>query len=106
MSPVTLSTRPPAVPAPATHLDLAGSTAERMVLIVAPANGRFHPVVSEGSVEAGGLIAHITGGRGRSDAVASPARLAIRGLLALPGHLVVRGQALAWAQVADGGAAA
>ena len=106
MSPLTLTTRPATLPRPVPNPDLAGSTAERLVLIVAPVNGRFRPVVAEGTVEAGGLVAHITGGRDRSDAVASPARLAIQGLLALPGHLVVRGQALAWARVADGGAAA
>jgi hypothetical protein len=105
MSPVTLTPRP-AAPATPASADLAGSTAERLVLIVAPANGRFRPVVAEGTVEAGGLVAHITGGRGRSDAVASPVRAAIQGLLALPGHLVVRGQALAWAHVADSGSAA
>ena len=100
-----LSDRPDAALRPHPTAELAGSAAERMVLIVAPANGRFRPVLAEGTVDAGAVVAHITGGRGRSDAVASPARLALQGLLALPGHLVVRGQALAWTHVVDGAAA-
>lgn len=89
-----------AAPARTGEAELAGTAAERLVLIVAPSNGRFRPRVSEGAVSMGALVAHVTGGRGRADEVRCPADAVVRGLLARPGQLVSRGQALAWAKAA------
>lgn len=89
---------PPAAHAALPGADLAGSTAEALVVIVAPCNGRFRPVLSHGRAAAGALVGHVTGGRGRAEEVHLPAAATIQGLLALPGHLVIRGQALAWAR--------
>jgi hypothetical protein len=84
----------------------AGSTADRLVLIVSPGNGRFRPAVSEGPVAAGGIVAQVAGGRDRVEDVACPVAATIQGLLTRPGQLVIRGQALAWAVVAENGSAA
>ncbi|MPZ71882.1 MAG: hypothetical protein GEU74_01415 [Nitriliruptorales bacterium] len=84
---------PPAAPA------LAGTAAEALVLIVAPCNGRFHPVVTQGEVTAGHVVAQVTLGRNGSHDVTCPVGAAVQGLLTRPGQLVTRGQALAWAQV-------
>lgn len=93
---VTLSRgTPPPAPPPA----LAGSAAEALLLIVAPCNGRFRPVVTAGDVRAGELVAQITVGRDGSHDVAAPVGACIQGLLTRPGQLVTRGQALAWARV-------
>ena len=86
--------------------DLAGTAAEGLLVIVAPANGRFQPVVSEGRLGAGAVVARITSGRGRALDVRVPAAAAVRGLLTLPGQLVTRGQALAWAQLEPAGSPA
>ena len=91
----------PAEPAHTPPADLAGSTAERLLVLVAPANGRFAPEVASGRVEAGAVVASVAGGRGRSEQVRSPVAAVIRGLLLRPGQLVLRGQALAWAVVAE-----
>ncbi len=85
-------------PTSACQAELAGTAAERLVLIVAPSNGRFRPKVSDGAVPVGALVAHVTGGRGRADEVRCPADVVVHGLLARPGQLVQRGQALAWAK--------
>lgn len=91
-----------ATPAPGRPTALTGSAAEHLVVLVAPANGRFAPALSEGAVAAGELVAHVAGGRGRREEVRSPVAATIRGLLTRPGQLVLRGQALAWAVVAEG----
>ncbi|HVM19450.1 MAG TPA: hypothetical protein VM307_05785, partial [Egibacteraceae bacterium] len=80
---------------------LADSTAERLRLVVAPANGRFRPHVTSGSVLRGDLLAVLTGSRGREVEVRCPADLHVAGLLALPGQLVTAGQALLWASLGD-----
>ena len=77
--------------------ELTGTAAEALCLVVAPGNGRFQPAVSAGEVAAGGLLGSIAAGGGRRHEVRTPADVVVQGLLALPGHLVVRGQALAWA---------
>lgn len=82
--------------------DLSGTAAERLVVLVAPANGRFSPALVEGAVAAGDVVAHVAGGRGRRDDVRSPVDATLRGLLTRPGQLVVRGDALAWAVVSEG----
>ena len=84
-------------PAPA----LAGSAAERLLLLVAPTNGRFAPTLTAGSAPAGAVIAHINGGRGRQTEVRTPVAVEVRGLLLRAGQLVTSGQALAWAVVAE-----
>lgn len=75
---------------------LEGSTAERLLIVVARVHGRFRPAVVGGVVDAGALLGHITGG-GRSEEVRAPAALEVQGLLAHSGHLVAPGQALIWA---------
>ena len=94
MSPTTAPAIRPATPS-ARELD--GTAAESLCVLVAPSNGRFQPAVAEGEVACGGLVAEITGGGGRRSDVRSPAAVVVRGLLARPGQLVTRGQALAWA---------
>lgn len=107
MSPTATSTAAAASSAAPTapQGDLAGTTAERLLVIVAPGNGRFVPVVSEGWLGAGGVVARITSGKGAAQDVHVPAAAAVRGLLTLPGQLVTRGQALAWADLQPGTAA-
>ena len=83
-----------------------GSTADRLLLIVAPSNGRFRPGVTEGPVAAGGVVAQVVGGRDQATDVACPVAATVQGLLTRPGQLVTRGQALAWAVVAAEGSAA
>ena len=104
MTTATAAPRSVATPAPPSN-DLTGSAAERLLVIVAPGNGRFRPLVSEGLAAAGTVVARVTNGRGEQD-VCLPATATLRGLLALPGHLVTRGQALAWAHVDVQGAVA
>ena len=79
---------------------LEGSTASRLLVVVARFHGRFRPVVTQGTVAAGALLGHITGG-GRKEQVRAPAAIDVQGLLALPGHLVSPGQALLWAHHED-----
>ena len=99
MSATTATAAPlPLSPPAAPSSDLAGSAAERLLVIVAPGNGRFRPLVTEGTVTEGTVVAQVTNGRGGQD-VCAPVTATVRGLLALPGHLVTRGQALAWAHV-------
>ena len=114
------STRMP-VREPAAAFD--GTTAERMVLAVAPTTGRFRPAdevahavhgakaaharhegheghegrAAQGrTVPAGRVLGHVTGGRGRADAVMAPSAGRVHRLLARPGQLVFAGQALVW----------
>lgn len=75
---------------------LAGSVAEDLLVVVAPSTGRFRRHGNNDTVEAGELVGHVTGGRGRADEVRSPVRAALRDLLVRPGQLVMRGQGLAW----------
>lgn len=75
---------------------LAGSVAAGMGLVVAPSTGRFRPLVDNGRVEAGTVIAVVTGGGGRADEVRVPATAVVNGLLAREGQLVQPGQAVAW----------
>lgn len=94
MTPITT----PAIrPAPAPTTELHGTAAEALCVLVAPGNGRFQPAVTEGEVARGGVVAQIAAGGGRRSEVLAPAALVVRGLLARPGQLVTRGQALAWA---------
>lgn len=84
----------------------AGTPAERLVLAVAPTTGRFRPVAGGDDliavdVEGGTLLGHITGGRGRADAVTAPTAGTVRRLLARPGQLVFAGQALVWVEQVD-----
>ena len=97
MSPTVTPTRATPLTAPPA---LAGSTAESLVLIVAPTNGRFRPVVRDGAVRSGDVVAQVTAGRDGVHDVACPVPDAVvEGLLTRPGQLVTRGQALAWARV-------
>lgn len=84
-------------PARAIEAALAGSTAERLHVVVAGVHGRFRPLVTNGRVLAGTLLGHVTGG-GRRDEVRAPVHLDVQGLLARPGQLVAPGQALVWAE--------
>ena len=109
MSPLATSAPAPidlAAPAAPPRSDLAGSTAESLLVVVAPSNGRFEPLVSYGRVEAGTVVGRVTTGRGTATDVRVPATASIAGLLTLPGHLVTRGQALAWARIESADAAA
>jgi biotin carboxyl carrier protein len=74
---------------------LAGTVAEDLVLVVAPATGRFRPSGIE-AVAPGHLLGHVTGGQGRADAVVAPAAGAVARLLVRPNQLVMRGQGLVW----------
>lgn len=78
---------------------LAGSVAHSMGLVVAPSTGRFRPLVDGGRVDAGTVIAVVTGGGGRADEVRMPAAAVLNGLLAREGQLVQPGQAVAWFQL-------
>lgn len=73
-----------------------GTVAESLVLVVAPSTGRFRPESIAGDGEAGQLIGHITGGRGRSDEVRMPVDGQVRSFLVRSGQLVRTGQTLAW----------
>ena len=84
--------------------DLAGTAAERLLVIVAPSNGRFAPHTTGSEVAAGEVVAHVTGG-GHSVEVRAPVAARVKGLLTAPGQLVLRGQALAWAVVTEGATA-
>ena len=89
-------TRPasPARPGP-----FDGSVAADLVLAVAPSTGRFEPLDGVGArtrLRTGDLIGHVTGGRGRSDAIRCPVDAEVCDLLARPGQSVTRGQGLAW----------
>jgi len=75
---------------------LAGSVAHGMGLVVAPSTGRFRPLVDSGRVDAGTVIAVVTGGGGRADEVRVPVSAVVNGLLARAGQLVQPGQAVAW----------
>ncbi len=91
----------PPVAQPDTHGEadgaaLAGTVAERLLVVVAPSTGRFRPRDGVASVEAGELIGHVTGGKGRADEVRSPVRAVLYELLVRPGQLVSRGQGLIW----------
>jgi biotin carboxyl carrier protein len=98
-----LLTRPDAPPAPATPVHgepataLRGSVAASLALVVAPSTGRFHPVAGAaggGAAGEGELVGHVTGGRGRADAVIAPVDGTVAALLVRPGQLVRTGQAL------------
>ncbi|HEY8340843.1 MAG TPA: hypothetical protein VIK95_13320 [Egibacteraceae bacterium] len=79
-----------------------GSVAEALAIAVAPSTGRFRPSADAGGrVRAGQVLGHVTGGRGRADAVRSPVDATVRALLARPGQQVRRGQALAWLELGD-----
>lgn len=99
--PTTTTIASPATRTASAAAELAGSAADRLVLIVAPCNGRFRPLVDAGPVTAGQVVAHVTGARGRADEVTAPVTGRIQGLLTMAGHLVTRGQALAWAHVEE-----
>lgn len=93
-------TPPPTLLAPVVRTtpgadDLRGCAPAGLVLIVAPCNGRFMPVVDHGRVAQGDVVARVTT-RDSAQDVPTPVTARIRGLLTLPGHLVTRGQALAW----------
>lgn len=92
----SLATRalPTASPPPP---ELAGTTAERMLVVVAPSNGRFQPALEAGAVAEGGVVGHIAGGSRRRESVRTPADVVVQGLLIRPGQLVMRGEALLWA---------
>jgi len=85
----------PSTAPPAAAPDLSGSAADGLVIVVAPANGRFVPGATTGSVSAGARIGQITTRRDSHD-VRAPTPVVLQGLLAVPGRLVQRGDALAW----------
>lgn len=104
MTDLLTRTRTAAAPTPGTADEavddaaagLVGSVAEHLVVLVAPSTGRFRRHGDAQTVEAGELVGHVTGGRGRADEVRAPVRAALRSLLVRPGQLVMRGQGLAW----------
>lgn len=77
---------------------LTGTVAEQLVVVVAPSTGRFRPDGDPAGqwLEPGTLIGHVTGGRGRADAVTTPVGARVADLLVRPGQLVYQGQGLAW----------
>ena len=88
----------PTAPPPGSSRDpaLSATTAESLVVVVAPANGRFHPATTEGVVSAGETVGHLAVGQGRRVEVRSPAELRVHGLLTRPGQLVTTGHGLLW----------
>lgn len=80
---------------------LSATTAEDLVVVVAPGNGRFYPARIRGGVRTGELLGHLTVGQGRSVDVPSPTDLLIRGLLIRPGQLLTAGQALLWGHLRE-----
>lgn len=80
---------------------LHATTAESLVVVVAPANGRFQPSPTHGGVHAGEVLGHLTVGQGRRVEVPSPADLRIEGLLIRPGQLAMAGQALLWGRLLE-----
>jgi biotin carboxyl carrier protein len=95
MSSALSSTPVPALPV----TPLTGSVGERLGLAVAPSTGRFRPAATaapDAEVDAGTLLGHVTGGRGRADEVRTAARGRIRSLLVRPGQLVGTGSPLVW----------
>ena len=101
-APVATPRRPPTTP----PSDVTGSIADGLIVVVAPVNGRFHPSLSEGVVAAGTVVGRVTSGSHGSTDVRIPVAASVRGLLTMAGHLVTRGQALAWAQLQPADAAA
>lgn len=89
--------------APATG-ELANSPAQRLVVVTAPANGRFQPVTSDGGVDAGDVVATLTGGRRPTIPIRMPVAATLRGSLCRAGQLVRAGDALLWGEVAIDGA--
>ena len=84
---------PPRIPRnPALH----ATAAESLVVVVAPANGRFYPSRMDGVVSAGEAVGHLAVGQGRQVQVRSPADVRVHGLLTRPGQLVTTGHALLW----------
>lgn len=81
---------------------LAGTTAETLVLVIAPSTGRFRPESVESELMlTGAVLGRVTGGGGRSDDVRVPVDAELADLLVRPGQLVQRGQGLAWMQRRD-----
>jgi hypothetical protein len=87
----------PAARNPALH----ATTAESLVVVVAPGNGRFHPAQTQGGVRHGDVLGHLTIGQGRRLEVPSPADLWLQGLLIRPGQLIMAGQALLWGRLQE-----
>lgn len=76
-----------------------GTVAADLAIAVSPSTGRFRPAdVAAGTLPAGALLGHVTGGGGRADEVRAPVSAALREVLVRPGQLVARGQPLAWLQ--------
>ena len=88
---------PPSARNPALH----ATTAESLVVVVAPGNGRFHPVRARGTVREGDVLGHLAVGQGRRMEVPSPAALRVHGLLIRPGQLIMAGQALLWGHLQE-----
>lgn len=94
MSPIATPARP-ATTAGWGH----GTVAESLRLAASPSTGRFRAAVAPGDeVQAGDVLAFVTGSRDRADAVRSPADGVVRALLVRPGQLVATGRALVWVQ--------
>jgi hypothetical protein len=107
---VSSAPRPGIVPAPAPGVAarnpvLHATTAESLVVVVAPGNGRFHPSQTLGGVRAGEVLGHLTVGQGRTVEVPSPADLRVEGLLTRPGQLITAGDALLWGRLQERDAA-
>jgi biotin carboxyl carrier protein len=105
MTDVLLRPAPSADDAPPSALDvpatsLTGTLAEALALVVAPTTGRFRPTEVD-AVRPGEVLGHITGGRGRADAVVAPVGGEVARLLVRPGQLVRAGQQLVWLRAAE-----
>lgn len=70
-------------------------------LLVAPSTGRFRPAALPRTLIPGSVVGHVTGGRGRADAIVCPAAGTVRGLLVRPGQHVTQGQAVIWIEQAS-----
>jgi biotin carboxyl carrier protein len=78
---------------------LADSVAHQLVIVVAPSIGRFRPAEQDGSaVTVAQVLGHVTGGKGRADAVTAPVDGQLSRMLVRPGQQVARGQGIAWVQ--------
>ena len=76
---------------------LTDSVAHDLAVVVAPSTGRFLAAVEPGErVAAGAVLGHVTGARGRADAVVAPVAGAVTDLLARPRQLIHRGVGLVW----------
>jgi hypothetical protein len=89
-----------ALPGPVERADPSDSVAEQPDLpfhiVVAPSRGRFVPAVAGGPITVGQVLGHVTGARGRRDAVLAQNDGHLQATLRLPMQPVRCGAGLFW----------